>query len=47
MQNQARNKYRELSSQEKDWKIEYGRVTCKSMPKEEKERLTPSFHQSD
>lgn len=39
MQEQARNKYRELFNEAKHIKTEYGRNTYKNIPKEEKQKL--------
>ena len=39
LQEQARNKYRELSNKEKNIKTEYGRNRCQNISQENKQRL--------
>ena len=39
MREQARNKYRELSNEEKDIKREYGTNSYQKMPKQNKQRF--------
>ena len=39
MREQARNKYRELSNEEKDIKREYGTNSYQKMPKQNKQRI--------